>query len=462
VFIAECRQRRDGLEVLRTADAFTRIESPQEGASQLNRVLAQAGIKRAHVALAVRGFGLVHHHLTFPPATDAVLGSIVDREMRRLEPDLADPVTAWIRLPPEGTDEPEQAQVLAAAIARDVVTAMERSLEAAGHTLEHFTALPAAMHRLAEEFLPVSETTALVAQLPDGPFLGFSVAGAVRLIIEPPVPAEDPLPDSTAVAEETELGAVFVRQQFHGELVAKATLVASPESYTELEEAIGTRLGIPVSRLAVQDLNAGAIAAVGAVLDARAQRSVALGGNTVREAKMTSPALQLGATASLAIAALVGLWAVLGAWDARRLASDLRVARAAIDNESRRLIPATETAEQRKLVRDAMTAIEGAAGDRNALLRGLTSVADAVTGPIRIDSILVSRGGTGWRTGIGGTVFGATSGHAVQALNDFYRALPRRIAVDSLALEHMFYVDTLGGSVVHFQITFGLAGRKTN
>ena len=460
VFIAECRLKRAGLQVQRAFEIFARLESPQEAAGQLNRLLSQAGISHGRLALAIRGFGMVHHVLAFPPATDDVLGAIVDREIRRLEPELRDPVVAWIRLPPETADPAEQPQILATAISQDVIGGFARPIEAAGHSLEHVTVLPAAMYRLAEEFLPADETSALIAALPDGPFLGFCLGGAMRLMIEPPVRPEDPLPDAAAVAEEVELGTVFARQQFRGARVAGATLVSSPESFDDLQSAVVARLAIPVGRLALPDLNAGAVAAVGAVLDSRAQSAVALAGRTARHDTESAPALHLASLASIAVAALVGLWTVLGAYEARRASQDLSAARRQIDAESRRIIPVQETAEQRRFVRDALAAIEAAAGDRRALLAGLTSVAAAVTGPVRLDSILVERARGKWRADIGGTVLGSTSGHAVQALNDFYRELPRRVAVDSLALGQLYYADTTGGSLVHFRISFDLPDRR--
>ncbi len=81
---------------------------------------------------------------------------------------------------------------------------------------------------------------------------------------------------------------------------------------------------------------------------------------------------------------------------------------------------------------------------------------------MRIDSIRVEREGDGWTAQIGGTVLGVTSGLAVQALADFYRDLPRRSNISSLTLKQMFYADTTGGLLVHFQISFGLPGRKSD
>lgn len=462
VFVVECRHRRTGVEVLRTTEAFARLESPQEASTQLVRALAQLGLKRARVAVVVRGFGAVHHILSLPPAVDAVLGSVVDREIRRLEPDLAAPRTAWVRLAAESTLELDQPQVLAGAMSGDVLEAFTGPIEAAGHVVEHVTLLPAAMHRLAAEFTAADVTTALIAQLPDGPYLGFTLGGAVRLVIEPPVRPEDPLPDAPAIAEELELGIVFVRQQFRGAQVGRAALICSTDSASDLESAIGARLELPMNRIAVQQLGPGAVAAFGAVLDARAPGALALTGRVRPVEASVSPALQVLASATAAVAGLVGIWALTTAWQSRSNASELGTLRARIEQESRSIAPAQETAEHRKLVRDALAAIRAVSGDRDALLRGLTSIATGVAGPVRIDSIRVERRGDGWNAEIGGTVLGVTSGHAVQALADFYRELPRRSEISSLTLKQMYYADTTGGLLVHFQLSFGLPGRRAN
>lgn len=465
VFGVECRRRSSGLEVLRSFDVPVQIASATEGAGHLNRVLAQAGIRRAEIALAVRGFDVVHHLLAFPPAADSILASIVDREIRRLEPQIVDPVIAWLRLTPEAAadgDPATQPQLLVAAIPREVADAFAGAIRSAGHSLLHLTALPVAYHRLAEEFVSPTEAMALVAQLPDGPYLGFSLAGAVRLVIEPPLRPEDALPDAAALAEEVELGAMFVRQQFRGAQIARATVVVQDDAYAEVEAALGARLGVPVGRLAVHNLSAGALAGFGAILDSRASQSASLAGRTGRRAEQGAPALKLAATVTIVLAALVGLWALSGALNAGNAARALQIARRQIDQEAYGITPLRETAGRRKLIADAVATMQVVARDRAALQRGLTSLASSVPGPVRLDSILIERGVDGWNATMGGTVLGQTNGQAVQALNDFYRDLPRNAQIQSLALQQLVYADTIGGALVHFQVSFGLPGRKTN
>jgi hypothetical protein len=462
VFGVEVRRRSTGLEVLRSFDAHGRIESAQEAVGHLARMLASNGIKRAEIALAVRGFGAMHHVLAFPRASDAVLGMIVDREVRRLESEMADPATGWTRLAPDVAvgSEPAQVDVLAAAIPRDVAAEFSDAIQAAGHKLSHLTVLTAAMHRLAEEFVPPADTSALVAQLPDGPFLGYAMSGALRLAIEPPVRPEDVLPDAAALAEEVELGSVFVRQQFRGATMTRACVIASDEGYPEIESVLGARINVPIERVPLPGLSPGGVAAFGALLDGRSQQPVTLAGRTSeRGANEPAPGLQLAATAVLVVAAILGVWTIGEALLARSAAARLADARRQIDLESSRFIPARETADRRKLIRDAAAVLLVAERDRSTLQSTLATIASSVPSAVRLDSLRLERGPSGWLATLGGSVSGTTSGAAVQSLSSFYRDLPRLVAVESLALRQLAYADATDVQMVHFEIGFGVRTR---
>lgn len=465
VFGIECRRHSNGLEVLRAFQMPVEIASPAEAVGLLAESLAQAGVRNAEIVLALRGFHVVHHLLAFPPAADSILEPIIDREIRHLEPQIVDPVIAWMRLPPEpvAAGEPSTPpQFLVAAIPREVADAIAGAIRSAGHTLLHLTALSVAYHRLAEELVSPIEATALVAQLPDGPYLGFSLGGVVRLVVEPPVKPDDASSDAAALAEEVELGAMFVRQQFRGAQITRATVVVSDDAYPEVESALGAWLGVPVDRLAVHDLSAGGLAAFGAILDSRSVQSVSLGGRSTRRVEQGPPALKLAAIATLVLAAVVLIWSVAGALSAGAAARALQIARRQIDQESYNISPLRETAGRRKLIANAVAVMQVVARERAVLQRGLAAVASAVPASVRLDSVSIERVGSGWNAWMGGTVRGQTSGDAVQRLNDFYRALPRGAPIDSLTLQQLVYADSAGGSLVHFQLTFGLPSRKAN
>src|SRR5207237_2412114 len=137
-------------------------------------------------------------------------------------------------------------------------------------------------------------------------FLGFYLGGALRLAVEPPLHA-DADHDPTALAEEAELGAMFVRQQFRGAQIARVTVLGLPRSIDEMESALQQRLGVPVQRLAVRDLSTPAMAGIGAVLDALSARPLALAGpSRQKSVGRTAPSLRTWSIAAVVLTFLAG------------------------------------------------------------------------------------------------------------------------------------------------------------
>lgn len=465
VFAIEGKRAGGGVEIERTLEEPAVLESALDAADRVVDVLRTAGITRADVALALRGFGVVHHVLQMPPAKDEMLAPIIEREVRRLEPQLGESVVSWISLPSLEAGGPEaapQRSVLTAAAPSDVVQLFEQRLGGAGYRLVHLTALPVAMQRLLEEFDAGTDSTALVAPLPDGAFLGFCLNGGLRLIVEPPLPAGAGH-EVAALAEEVELGAMFVRQQFHGAQIERLVIVGSNESLSDAESVIAERVHVPAERLAVQDLSPAALAALGALLDAQSPRPLALGGKSRRrsEARARTP-LETLSLASLVLLGLVGAWTITETVRARRAADELQTARRHIEQDSFGLTRLRATAGQRKLVRDAVAAVRVVAADRIQLQEALTEIATSVQYPIRLDTVRLARAPSGWLAVLSGNIHGVTNTRAVQSLNDFYRELPERLTVDSLKLDQLAYADSADGAAfVRFQLSFAIpTGKK--
>ena len=462
VFTIECKRSRGALEIERTLEVPLPLDSATAAADHLVQVLRSAGINRADVAIAMRGFGVVHHVLQLPPAKDEVLSPIIDRELRRLEPQLGDAVVDWSSLPafeggPEGTP---QRSVLTAAAPSDVVFAFEGRLKVAGYRLAHLTALPAAMERLLEEFDTGTGSAALVAPLPDGAFLGFSLSSGLRLVIEPPLP-QDTEHETAALAEEVELGMMFVRQQFRGAEIERVALVGSKESLPDAESALSERLHVPVAYLGVRDLSPAAFGALGAILDAQSPEPLALGGTSRKAAeKRPLTTLESISIAALFVLALLGAWTITETVRAKRAAIELQTARRHIEQESFGLGPVRSTAEQRKLVRDAVSAMRVAANHKVELQEALTGIASTLGGRAQVDSMCLQLSSSGWRTVISGSVAGITNARAVQSLNDLYRELPQRLSADSMHLDQLAYEDSgsneADASVVRFQMSFAI------
>jgi hypothetical protein len=465
VFIIECRRVSGGLEVARTLEVPASIDDAGEAADQLCNALRAAHVRRADVAVAVRGFGLAHHVLQLPPATDELLTPIVERELRRLEPQLEDSVVGWIPLPTltsTGPDAASQRSLLAAASPADLVVTFEQRLRAAGHRLAHLTPLATSMQRLVEEFESDSRAAALVTPLPDGAFIGFVLDGGIRLAIEPPLP-QDAAHEVAAMAEEVQLGVTFVRQQFRGAQIDQIAVIGFKPSLEGAETVLGDRLGVPAKRLGA-DLAPAAYAALGALLDARSPSPLALGGTSLTRSRSRSRStLDRAVVAGIALVAALFLWVAFESYSSRRAASSLRESNARIARDSFALAPVRATALQRRRARDAAAALQLVSIDRGELQNALAGIAYAVRAPVRLDTLQLFRAETGWRATVSGTVVGTSNARAVQSLHDLYREIPQRLAVDSVHLDHLTYGETAGedeGSVVKFQLSFGIAARR--
>ena len=470
-FGIQYRRAGDGVEIERTFDGYATIESPDRAADHVIAVLENAGITRGDVALTIRGFGVVHHVLQMPPASDEMLAPIIEREVRRLEPQLGDSVVNWISLPSleNAAGEPggPQRSVLTAAAPREVVQLFERRFAEAGYRLTHLTALPVAMQRLLEEFDPMSDSTALVAPLPDGAFLGFCLHAGLRLVVEPPLPsgAEH---EVAALAEEIELGAMFVRQQFRGAQVERVTIVGCNDALVGAESTLSERVHVPATRLGggIGNLSPASLAALGGILDARSPKPLALGGSSRKRAEARArSALEGVSVAAVILVVLLGAWTLIETVRAKRAATAVEVARRRVEHDSFGLAPLRSTASQRKLVREAVAAMRLVATDRMELQEALTNIAVVVRSPVRLDSLHLARTSEGWSAVVGGVVRGddLSNATAVQLLHELYRELPQRLSVDSLRLDQLAYADTTSdnGAVVHFQLSFGIpSGRK--
>jgi hypothetical protein len=465
VFCLEVRARGNGHEVVRAFDLPGRLESAADAARHLARALESNGAKRASVAVVLRGFELAHHTLTLPPAPDKMLGPIIDRELRRLEPQLTDAVVGWLPLADRDAvpEHPPQRHFIVAAVPRSVPAAFESQLHAAGHALHHLTAIPAALQRLVEEHGVAAGNVALLAPLPDGLFLGLFLGGGLRISIEPPLLDQDE-PDGAAMAEEAELGATYVRQQFRGAELERAIIAGPSHLWKDAQSILADRLAIPVERLDLDGQPTAALAALGAVLDARSPAPLALGGAMLdRKANAARATIRQTAAAAVVAAAAIGAWALFQAFQARGADAELRSTLRALEQHGASVGPLRQTAEQRRLVRDAGDIVRISVRDREELQAALAAISGGVVGPIRLDSLGLERGSNGWVAALAGTASGATSGGAVQTLHDFYRDLPRRLIIEELALDQMSYRDTAGAAGVRigFQLSFVLPERKT-
>lgn len=468
VFAVECVPAAGGIEVRRAFGEPLGLRNAGEAAERLVTVLHAAGVTRARVSVAIRGFGVAHHTLQLPPAADAVLDAVIEREVRRLEPHLAECVVQWMPLPdvegslPGPQAGPPQRAIFASAAPREVVTALEERLRAAGHRLEHLTTLPVAAQRVVEQFDSGSGTVATVTALPDAAYIAFSLEGGVRLIVEPPLP-QDAAHEASALAEELELAVTFVRQQFRGTAVDRVALLGSRPSMADLRDSVGDRLGVPAKQIEGETLAPAALIALGSVIDGGAARPLSLGGAT--RARHQSPAMSRLETASLVavfVLALAAFWTVAETVRTVRADRALQSAVRRVEQDDFGLATLRSTAEQRRLVANALEAVRVSATDRAHVQGALAALAVAMPAPVRIDTLRLAWTDGRWRAVVGGAIASSSNARAVQVLHDVYRELPQRLAVDSLRLDQLTYGEegpddpVAGGGLVRFQLSFAL------
>lgn len=468
VFAIECHDAPSGVEVDRTFAAPFGLKTPGEAADHLVSLLASSGVVRASVSITIRGFGVAQHILQLPPASDALLAPVIEREMRRLEPQLAEFALQWMSLPSlesgvtGAPGAPAQRAILAAAAPMEVVTAFEQRIETAGHRLEHLTTLPIAVHRILEQFDSGTGTIATVLPLPDGAYIGFTLSGGVRLIVDPPLP-QDPEHEAAALAEEVDLAAMFVRQQFRGAHIDRVVLIGARPSLSELKGTVGERLHIPVKQIEAETLAPVAFVALGAVLDAGAPDPQSLGGAT--RPRAVSPTLSRLGTASLVavfLMALIAFWTVAETVRTVRADRALRSARHQIAQDDFGLAPLRQTAAQRRMVSHALEAVHLSAADRVEVQSALAGVAAVLRPPARLDSLRLAWFDGSWRAIVVGDIASTSNARAVQTLHDFYRELPQRVPLDSLRLDRLTYLDAdaagrdAEGGSVRFQLSFAL------
>lgn len=467
VFAIVCRDAVSGVEVERSVDTPFGLRNAAEAADHLVTVLRSAGIARASVSIAIRGFGVAHHSLQLPPANDTLLGPVIEREMRRLEPQLSECAVQWMSLPALESGltgppaAPPQRSIFATAAPSDVVSAFEQRLHAAGHRLEHLTPLPIAVQRLLEQFDSGTGTIATVLPLPDGAYIGFTLSGGVRLVVDPPLP-QDQAHEASALAEEIDLATTFVRQQFRGAHIDRVVLIGARPSLTELKATIGERLRIPAKQIEAETLTPVGFVALGAVLDARSADPQTLGG--VTRSRAVSPALSRLETASLVavfVLALVAFWTIAETVRTGRAERALQTALHRIEQDDFGLAPLRRTAAQRRLVSHALEAVRLSAADRVELQSALAGVAAVIRPPARIDTVRFAWSDGRWHAILAGGVESTSNARAVQTLHDFYRELPQRIALDSLRLDRLTYSDPdamtgIDRGAVQFRLSFAL------
>lgn len=459
VWLMDYTAEAGGLRVTATTTEAGPFENVDAALAALRRLIDARQVRRAHLAVTINGFGVLHHTVMLPAANDAVLEPLVRREVARGF-GLADPVVRFVAGPVverraaqrHSEADSNLRMVFIAAAPREVVMALQRHLAGRALSVDCVTVVAEAIRDIFAAAGGSDEATAVLICLTSGPYLAFFLHARPEIIIDPPGNLDQELAgDPEFLRDQVERGAVYFRQRFGGAEPTRLLLAPAERDHGALAELLEESLGVPVERM-MGDATPEAIVAMGAVFAGRSPGAIDL---FERPPGASHHIRQFAASVGLATAALGSLAAIAALWmllqvGAFRVAVHQRnSAQASVDRALARDAPVRAMAQERASHEDAATALRALYGERARLAGALAGVAASTGGRLRFDSLRVDQTKTGWSTTIHGSVMGTPGSDAVRALNDFVAAVRRQPAVSGADLERFDYSRPAPGDTAH-------------
>lgn len=474
IHVVQVRRAKGAPQLTRYAGKVSSIGDPDTGTRTLADIVEGEGGRGGKLSLSVIGFGTYHHILTLPAAPREILLPIMRRELRRFYPDLFqgeadEPVIDYVEIDSSGRGGAGQMrEYLVAAVPRTLVDRVCGTLQARGIQIEHWTILPQALQRLYDVFAAEPEPSALLLMVPKAPLLGFFQSGELRFFSEPLLSAEwQAETQMAAVIEQVERGSLFLRQQFRGAFVDRLLLAVDPEDAERNAATLRERLQLQVRAFSPYHDSPGALAALGAALDADAGHRLNL---LPAEYRPASPSEVWSRALGVASAAVVIAAAVWWGWGAVQLErrAEQRVAALQAELSARGDV----YAEVEPIVRERQDHVQRAqilsvlATERDRL-PGILWPLQGTSSAIRLRQFDLTRGPTGWQGRLSGTALGYTSAAASNAIDGIFRDIAAELPPGSVTLDNLDYVeptydpaDDLGESYVgpsiaiNFQLSF--------
>jgi hypothetical protein len=477
ICLVEYRAEAGGLRVLDHWVDRARSSSIDQALTRMAQVISALGISRARVAIAIEQFGVFHHVMTLPPATDDLLRPVISRELQRVF-HIADPEFRFARGQPSGertAGRPTPQQLLIVGAPRDTIDALGMKLGSSRIEVELATVVPTALHSLFVAAGAPNEPTAVLACLEGGLHLAFFIEGRLEFAIDPSIAVEGERAPIPMILDQVERAAVYFRHQFRGATATRMLLAAPSADYDALARAIEERLSLQVEPLFSGASNPAVVMAMGAALQARSESPLDLYPHPPTLAERAQVALR-GPSAIIAGAATAA--AIAGIWSATQFASlaSARTERDSLRAALRSGVPAVEPMRRIAEARaDLARQIDfvGATRDERAQLGGtLQAIAQQTPEGVRFDSLHVARVADGWSVSISGDATGATAAQTVRALDAMYQHVRARPGVGATTLDRLEYsgassadstVRRDGPVVAEFRVSFTLAlgtGRK--
>ena len=478
VYVIEYRRDSAGVEIMdhmSVVRGMPAIEDAAGAVADLVRSVAAPG--DARVTAAIRGFGISYELLTLPPAGSDVLQPVVDREMRRLFPDIDDPLISFAvggnidrrtgkrassvkgvpdRRASPATGEILPLEILAAAAPRRVVNAVAETLSRAGIRLEHLTVVPQAMARLYREVSGSQEPAGLVIMLRGSPVIGVFQGGDIRFISEPP-PADEAPPsvDLQTVIDQVGRARMYLRQHFRGVDVDKILVAADPADQAHVDAVLNAALNLDVLPLAPTMGPPAAIVALGGVLNAEGDAEMVLYPppeqlHAIAGRKRTTRANAM----ATAVCVLALVLAVFSTISVSRAAGTLRAARALAEQEMARTAAAMQVIENRRQNFQRTETLRAHAADRQHLAEILNALRLAQPPNVGLSAAALARTSDGWTADISGSAAGSTGAQVVRGVDEFYRDIQQRLPLQSVSLDAFDQAGDEPDVTGTFKVTF--------
>ena len=486
VYVIEYRRQAGGVEITHHMSIARSMPSVEEASDALVELMRPSvGRGDAQLTAAIRGFGVSYQLLTLPPAGADVLAPIIDREMRRLYPDIEDPLVGFAvggnidrrtgKPAPASSKKglPERRssgaigevlplEILAAAAPRHVVDTVARTLQRAGIRLDHLTVVPQAMARLYREVNGSPDPAALAIMLQGSPVIGVFQGGDVRFISEPPASDEGTSSvDVQTVIDQVGRARIYLRQHFRGADIERIFVSADPADQAHVDAVLNAALNVEVVPLAPAMGPPAAIAALGSVLNAESGSEMVLY-PSLQDLRFAAERNRLrtwtiGAAAICALAVLLAVFTTVAAWTA---AGELKAERAAADAQMARIAPAMGVIGERRANMERVSAVQNHDAGRQQLARLINGIRLAQPLNVGLKSATLTRTDGGWRVDIEGTSVGATGADVLEGVADFSRELPARVPLQGFNLDSFAYAGEGGDMSGNFKVSFTTTGAQ--
>lgn len=469
--MVEYRRGARGLQILRYARHLTEGQTPSAAIALLAEELEREGARAGSLSLAITGLGSCHHILTLPPASREIIAPVVVRELRRFYPALFQgarpPMVNFVEIDSSGQNRSgEQQELLAAALPAELVTDLHAALAARSIQLEHLTILPRTVERLYGAFTTSAKTSAVLLLIPRAPLLGLFHEGELRLFSEPLLDHELDLNQSLdAVVEQLDRGALFLRQQFRGARLERLLVSAEPREFAELERHLADRSPLQVERFGAYGDAPGALAALGAALDAERKNGFNLLPRELRGPSVAERRTRWVGLASMAMLILAAAWwAATGLIAAHRAENALEAVENRLGVRYERFSEMLRTIEERQAHTERALVLDMLSGDQEGL-RDLLWAIESTAG-VRLQNALISRSGADWTGTLSGVALAPTSSQAASAVQSLLDQLSELtnggaeltklsyLDMDGATADSLLLPSAVGSIAIDFQMSF--------